>query len=78
LAEDDILDKTYRDAILSRQNRLEIKDEDVQFGTIAVREGHVSQEAVDQALEINSNNCGLSIPCVSDTQPITKSVLLSN
>jgi len=52
LAEDDILDKTYRDAILSRQNRLEIKDEDVQFGTIAVREGHVSQEAVDQALEI--------------------------
>ena len=52
LADDDILDKTYRDAILSRQNRLEIKDEDVQFGTIAVREGYVSQESVDQALEI--------------------------
>jgi hypothetical protein len=52
LADEDILDKTYRDAILSRQNRLEIKDEDVQFGTIAVREGYASQESVDQALEI--------------------------
>jgi hypothetical protein len=52
LAEDDVLDKTYRDAILSRQNRLEIKDEDVQFGTIAVKEGYVSQESVDQALEL--------------------------
>jgi hypothetical protein len=52
LADDDVLDKTYRDAILSRQNRLEIKDEDVQFGTIAVKEGYVSQESVDQALEL--------------------------
>jgi hypothetical protein len=52
LADDDILDKRYRDAILSRQNRLEIKDEDVQFGTIAVKEGYVSQESVDQALEL--------------------------
>jgi len=52
LADDDILEKRYRDAILSRQNRLEIKDEDVQFGTIAVKEGYVSQESVDQALEV--------------------------
>jgi hypothetical protein len=52
LADDDVLDKTYRDAILSRQNRLEIKDEDVQFGTIAVKEGYVSQESIDQALEL--------------------------
>jgi len=52
LTDDDILDRTYRDAILSRQNRLEIKDEDVQFGTIAVREGYASQESVDQALEL--------------------------
>ena len=52
LIDAEIMDETYRDAILSRQKRLEIKDEDVQFGTIAVREGYVSQESVDQALEI--------------------------
>ena len=52
LIDADVLNEFYRDAILSRQKRLEIKDEDVQFGTIAVREGYVSQESVDQALEI--------------------------